>query len=132
MPLTSPDDPHSRTAIPETGRGFASWKAPLRRTALVWWGGSFSALVVSPLAECSHCVRTYLALLPVQPGVLLAHLTGVSGLAFVAAALSITLVLLAVTATLLREFAPKWLFFAVPVAVLAAAQGVALGHALRM
>lgn len=120
-------------ATPSAAAGwFQPWKQPLFRALLTWWGGSWVAFLLSPLAECSHCVRTYLALLPIQPGVMLAHLTGANGLAFVAAALAITLAAFLVTAVLLRDLGSRWAVAAVPLALLATAQGVALGHALRM
>lgn len=111
---------------------FACWRTPLLRTALVWWGGSFAAFVFSPLAECSHCVQSYLMMLPVQPGILLAALCGTDGLGFAVTAGAITLVLLLVTAVLLRELGVRWWVAAVPLALLAAAQGIAFGYALRM
>lgn len=110
----------------------AGFGQPLQRTALTWWGGSFAAFLFSPLAECSHCVQSYLMMLPVQPGVLLATLCGANGLGFAATAGAITLALLLVTAVLLRELGVRWWVAGVPLALLAAAQGVAFGHALRM
>jgi hypothetical protein len=129
---TSSPDATLRAAPVVAASWFQPWKPPLCRAALTWWGGSWAAFVLSPLAECSHCVRTYLALLPIQPGVMLAHLTGASGIAFVIVAVAITLAFLVGTTVLLRESGARWLFVAVPLALLAAAHGIALGHALRM
>lgn len=123
----------SPTAAPAVAAGWLqAWKQPLGRALLTWWGGSWVAFVLSPLAECSHCVRTYLAMLPIQPGVMLARLMGANDMAFVAVALAITLAVVAVTTVLLRELGASWLFAAVPIALLATAHGVGLGHALRM
>lgn len=129
---TNSSDATLRT-VPAVAAGwFQPWKQPLCRALLTWWGGSWVAFVLSPLAECSHCVRTYLALLPIQPGVMLAHLTGANGMAFVAVALAITLAVVAVTTVVVRDLRSRWLVASVPIALLATAHGVGLGHALRM
>lgn len=120
------------TAAPRTFRlSWAEAKGPLGRAALALWLPALAAFVASPLAECDHCVRNYLAILPVFPGffagIWLGH--GVWAIVLAGAA---TLVLLALLATLFGVAGRRWPWLAVPVALVAGAQAIGLGHLLRM
>jgi len=110
---------------------WAEVKAPLGRAALCLWLPALLAFPCTPLGECSHCVGTFLLLLPVYPGFLAGAWSG-NGPRFVGIAAITTLALLALVATLFGVAARRWPWLALPVVLASSAQAIALGNLLRM
>lgn len=111
---------------------WAEWRAPLGRAALALWLPALLPFAVGPLSECGHCVGVYLRLVPVLPGFFAAAWVRNEMVAFYALAFVATLAVLAACALLIALAGRRWPAVAVPVALLAGAQAIGLGHALRM
>ena len=110
---------------------WAECRTPLRRAATTLWLPAAAAFVASPLTECGHCVRTYLALLPVFPGLAAGLWLGATPLGYALAGMA-SVVLLTVVALGIGLTGRRWPFVAVPFAALATAQAIGLGNLLRM
>jgi hypothetical protein len=119
-------------AAPRTFQlSWAECRQPLLRATVALYAPAVAPFVLSPLAECEHCVGLYFALLPVLPGFLAAWL-GSDVVPFYALGAVATLAVLALTALLIALAGRRWLFVAVPVALLEGAQATGVGHLLRM
>lgn len=105
----------------------------LREAALVLWLPALLPVVTGMLRDCSHCLWTYLAMLPLAPGAIVAVLLQAQDAWFVVAAAVPTALLLAGLYAAGRE-APRWLLRGLQIVVVAgvAAQGVGLAQAIRM
>lgn len=110
---------------------WAESRGPLRRAAIALYAPAVAPFLLSPLAECSHCVRSYLAIVPVLPGFFAAAWVGNEPLAFYALALVVTLALLTAVAVAIGLAGRRWPLVAIPIALLAAAQATGIGHLLR-
>lgn len=133
-------EPRATTTGTGTGRAAASAPdLPPRRAlavaAAALWLPALLAFAFGPLTECGHCVRTYVGLLPVFPGLLGAlPLCGALELEqapwlWVVAGLA-SLALLAALARAARRARRRDVL--VPLAaLLAAAQALVLSHVLR-
>jgi hypothetical protein len=121
--------------VPTAPRTFhLSWaecRGPLGRAAGTLWLPAFTAFVATPLTECDHCVRTFWALLPVFPGLSAGMWLGATVGGYILAGVA-TLMLLALVALGIGLAGRRWPLVALPVAALAAAQAIGLGHLLRM
>lgn len=119
---------------PVDRRFHLSWaesRSPLLRATATLWLPWLAAFVASPLTECGHCVRNYVMLLPVFPGLAAGMWLGASVAGFAVAAVA-ALSLLGVVATGVGLAGRRWPLVAVPFAALATAQAIGLGYLLRM
>ncbi|GAB4140554.1 MAG: hypothetical protein Fur0037_07090 [Planctomycetota bacterium] len=108
----------------------ARLRGGLARGALTLWLPALLPFVIGPMAECDHCVATYLKMLPVEPGWLAAAwIRGSWG--YVAAACA-TLLLLALCSPLLDAARAGWPLVGALLGLASAAQALLLGAALHM
>lgn len=106
-------------------------RAALLAAAAVYLA-QLAPFAIGPLTECGHCVRQFLKLYAVLPGVVPALLLRLEGGAFVAVAALGTLVVFATLAALLCVLPRAGRWPALAVAALATgAWAVAFSHALR-
>ncbi len=109
---------------------WAECRQPLWRAAIALYAPAVAPFLLSPLAECSHCVQNYLLLLPVMPGIL-AGAWCRDGVTFVVLALVATLLALGLVTLLVALAGRRWPWVAVPVAVITGAEAIGLGYLLR-
>lgn len=110
---------------------FAECRVPVLRAALALWLPGLLPFVFGPLTECAHCVRNYLAILPVLPGFLAAAWCRNEPMFYVFGLVG-TLALFALAALLMGLAGRRWPLVALPVALLSGAQAIGLAHVLRM
>lgn len=113
-----------------------SFRVSLLRALLALWLPAVLPLLFGPLTECGHCVRSYLFSLPILPGVLPAALLvqrlESDGFAFAGLALLVTVAIVLLVAALLRLCGRRWPWPALLCVVLAGANALCFGAALRM
>lgn len=129
LPAPPPPAPPAPPAAPAP----RPWRGPVFAAAAALWLPAAGAFVWSPLRECQHCVVIYLSVLPVFPGVLLAHAAaGEANAIFFAVGAVASLLLLALVAALVRATGRFRGLVLWPATLLALAQGIVLGHLLRL
>lgn len=106
----------------------------MRRAAVVaigaLWLPSLLPFAIGPLTECGHCIRNYLQLIPVMPGIVAAMLVqGFGGLVMSAFVTMLEFVL--VVAWMRRGGALAWLGVCL-VVVVNAVLAVGMSYGLRM
>lgn len=106
--------------------------AVLGEAAAVLWLPALLPLFSSVLREESHCLWTYLAMLPLVPGAIVAALLHAAGGWFVVAAAAPTALALVCLYAAGREMPRAWLRVVQALVVIAVAvEGFGLAHALR-
>jgi hypothetical protein len=124
------------TAVPGAVPRALSWPAAFGRAALVLWLPALLPLAVGPLGGCGHCTRTYSAILPIVPAVVVPALAGAEGVWFGVAGGVATAAVFGTLATALRELTGRgrrWLArgASAVVALVIAAEALAFATALR-
>jgi phosphotransferase system glucose/maltose/N-acetylglucosamine-specific IIC component len=96
------------------------------------WLPTLLPFVVGPLTECGHCIRNYLCLLPVMPGIGVALFVDGAGGLVLSGIVSLLAVLLLVAWVRERGASATTLAVVGVVGVLSGLQAVGLSYGLRM